>query len=53
MHNKKVFILLPDGIGLRNFAFTNFYKIGIESGFDITFWNNTPFNLTELGNKNR
>ena len=51
MHNKKVFILLPDGIGLRNFAFTNFYKIGIESGFDITFWNNTPFNLTELGFK--
>ena len=27
MASKKIFILLPDGIGLRNFAFTNFYKI--------------------------
>lgn len=49
MPNKKIFILLPDGIGLRNFAFTNFYGLGIEKGFDITFWNNTPFNLTEMG----
>lgn len=47
MKNKKVFILLPDGIGLRNFAFSNFHKIGKEN-FDITFWNNTPFNLTEF-----
>ncbi|MES2411762.1 MAG: UDP-glycosyltransferase [Bacteroidota bacterium] len=51
MKNKKVFILLPDGIGLRNFAFTNFHKTGIAKGFDITFWNATPFNLTELGFK--
>jgi hypothetical protein len=51
MENKKVFILLPDGIGLRNFAFTNFHNIGIAKEFDITFWNATPFNLTELGFK--
>jgi len=49
MRNKKIFILLPDGIGLRNFAFSNFYKIGIEKNFQITYWNNTPFNLTTLG----
>ncbi|MGC4041478.1 MAG: UDP-glycosyltransferase [Flavobacterium sp.] len=49
MQEKKIFILLPDGIGLRNFAFTNFHKLGLEKGFDITFWNNTPFNLAELG----
>lgn len=49
--NKKIFILLPDGIGLRNFAFTNFHKIGLEKGFDITFWNETPFNLDGLGFK--
>jgi hypothetical protein len=47
MNNKKIFILLPDGIGLRNFAFSNFHKIG-EEKFDVTFWNNTPFNLTEF-----
>jgi len=46
---KKIFILLPDGVGLRNFAFSNFYKIGIEKKFDITYWNNTPFDLTSLG----
>lgn len=51
MQDKKIFILLPDGIGLRNFAFTNFHKIGIEKGFDISFWNATPFKLTELGFK--
>lgn len=47
--NQKIFILLPDGIGLRNFAFTDFYKIGKEKGFAITYWNNTPFNLSNLG----
>lgn len=46
---QKIFILLPDGIGLRNFAYTDFYKIGQAQGYDITFWNNTPFNLTALG----
>ncbi|MBZ4041942.1 glycosyltransferase family 28 protein [Flavobacterium hibisci] len=48
MPNKKIFILLPDGIGLRNFAFSNFYKIGLENNFDIRYWNNTPFDLTSL-----
>ena len=47
--NSKVFILLPDGIGLRNFAYTEFYKLGKENEFEVLFWNNTPFNLTELG----
>ena len=49
MSNNKVFILLPDGIGLRNFAYTNFYEIGIQNKFDITYWNSTPFNLSDLG----
>lgn len=51
MQNNKIFILLPDGIGLRNFAYTSFYQTGIKKGFDITFWNNTPFQLSELGFK--
>lgn len=49
MKNKKVFILIPDGVGLRNFAYTNFYEIGNKLDFKITYWNNTPFNLSELG----
>ena len=35
MQSPKIFILLPDGIGLRNFAFTNFHQLGIENGFEI------------------
>ncbi len=48
MANQKVFILLPDGVGLRNFAFTEFYNLGKQQGFDIVFWNNTEFDLTQL-----
>jgi len=45
--NKKVFIFFPDGVGLRNFAFTNFKSIGEQMGFDITYWNNTVFSLKD------
>jgi len=48
MKNKKIFILLPDGIGLRNFAYTNFYQTGVDNEFEITYWNNTPFDLESL-----
>ncbi|MEP6804602.1 MAG: UDP-glycosyltransferase [Flavobacterium sp.] len=49
MQNKKIFILLPDGVGLRNFAFSNFFQFGLKENFQITYWNNTPFDLTTLG----
>jgi hypothetical protein len=51
MQNNKIFILLPDGIGLRNFAYSDFQTIGIQEDFDVVFWNNTPFDLAELGFK--
>ncbi|TBN03603.1 UDP-glycosyltransferase [Hyunsoonleella flava] len=44
---KKVFVFFPDGVGLRNFAFTNFKDIGEKMGFDITYWNNTVFSLKD------
>ncbi len=44
---KKVFVFLPDGVGLRNFAFTKFKEIGEQENFDIHFWNNTSFSLSE------
>jgi len=48
--SKKAFIFLPDGVGLRNFALTNFNAIGTAMGYDITYWNNTPFKIKkELG----
>lgn len=49
MQNNKIFILLPDGIGLRNFAYSSFYEVGKNQGFDVFLWNNTPFPLTDLG----
>lgn len=44
---KKVFIFLPDGVGLRNFAFTQFKEIGEQKGYEIVYWNNTVFSLKE------
>jgi len=49
MTHNKLFILLPDGVGLRNFAYTDFYAIGKEKGYAITYWNATPFSLHSLG----
>ena len=49
MLNKKIFILLPDGVGLRNFAFTDFYTKGKAIAMDLIFWNNTPFDLSKMG----
>ncbi len=49
MQPKKILILIPDGVGLRNFAYTKFYKLAAERGIDITFWNMTPFDLAEMG----
>jgi len=48
--SKKAFVFLPDGVGLRNFALTNFNEIGKSLGYEIVYWNNTPFKIKdELG----
>ncbi len=49
MEKKKIFVLLPDGVGLRNFAYSNFYEFGVKQNFDVVFWNNTPFEVNDLG----
>ena len=45
--NKKIFVFFPDGVGLRNFAFTQFKEIGEARGNQIVYWNNTVFSLQE------
>ncbi|MFA9189987.1 UDP-glycosyltransferase [Flavobacterium sp. FZUC8N2.13] len=45
--NKKILIFFPDGVGLRNFAFTQFKEIGEQRGNQIIYWNNTAFPLQE------
>jgi hypothetical protein len=47
----KIFVLIPDGVSLRNFAYTNFCKLAESKGFDVVFWHHTPFNLENLGFK--
>ena len=49
MKNSKIFILLPDGVGLRNFAYSGFYEKCREKGFEVAYWNSTPFDLNILG----
>jgi len=49
MKNNKLFILLPDGVGFRNFAYSSFYDLAAKEGFDVIFWNATTFPLSELG----
>lgn len=46
---KKILVLLPDGVSLRNFAYTSFYKQGLALGYTVKFWNHTPFDLEALG----
>lgn len=47
--NSKIFLLLPDGVGLRNFVFTRFLEVGKQKGFEPVFWNNTPMDLDAYG----
>ena len=49
--NNKIFVFLPDGVGLRNFCYSNFYDTGKKMDFDIIYWNATPFNVSEFGYK--
>lgn len=44
---KKIFILLPDGVGLKNFALTDFNDKGKKLGYEIVYWNNTVFDINK------
>lgn len=48
MKNNKFFILLPDGVGLRNFAYSGFYRKAVEHGLNPVYWNQTLFDLSSL-----
>ena len=47
----KIFILLTDGVSLRNFAYTSFYGLATKN-FDVVFWNTTLFDLNSLNISN-
>lgn len=46
---KKIFVLLPDGVGFKNFALTKFPKRAKEANLELVYWNNTIFDLASHG----
>ncbi|APY07540.1 UDP-glycosyltransferase [Winogradskyella sp. J14-2] len=51
MGKPRILVLLTDGVSLRNFAYTSFYKKAEEAGYDIMFWDGTAFDISSLGYK--
>jgi hypothetical protein len=47
-NKKKIFILIPDGVGLKNFAYSNFQTLASSYNYNVVYWNNTPFNLEKM-----
>jgi len=49
MDYKKILILLPDGVGLRNFVFSDFPEIANQNNLKLKYWNRTDFDLQKIG----
>ena len=49
MGKPHILVLITDGVSLRNFAHTSFYKKAEEAGCKITFWDGTAFDISSLG----
>lgn len=47
MINKKIFILLPDGGGIRNFVYSSFNSLGVSKNWNITYWNGSEYPINE------
>lgn len=46
---KKVLVIIPDGVSLRNFLFTDFPKKAKEAGLELVYWNATPYDIAAEG----
>lgn len=46
--DKKILIITPDGIGLKNFAFSKLSGIFKKRNYKLIYWNSTPFDLEKL-----
>jgi hypothetical protein len=47
----KILLLLPDGVGVRNFIHSDFLAIGNKLGYETVVWNSTPFDMKSMGHK--
>lgn len=46
--SSKILVLLPDGVGLRNFVFSDFPNIAKQKNIELIYWNGTNFDLSKL-----
>jgi hypothetical protein len=44
---KKICIIATDGVGLRNFLFTDFLDKANEKGYEVFFWNQTVYPISK------
>lgn len=49
MKKRKIFILIPDGVGIRNFIYSSFPVDAENQNLDLTFWNLTGADLAGMG----
>lgn len=49
MKKRKVCILLPDGVGIRNFTYSSFPEDAVNQNLDLFYWNLTSANISEKG----
>ena len=47
-NQRQIFVIIPDGVSLRNFAYSSFYKQAKERGLHVVLWHHTPFDLDVL-----
>ncbi|SHE87935.1 UDP-N-acetylglucosamine:LPS N-acetylglucosamine transferase [Psychroflexus salarius] len=47
--NKKILLITPDGVGLKNFGYSEITHFLDNEGIQVVFWNSTPFNFNKLG----
>ena len=49
MRSKKILVIIPDGVGLRNFVYTKFPEEAKKVGWELLFLNMTHFDLKGMG----
>ena len=49
MNNNRILILIPDGVGLRNFVFSNVPDQLEKANIEYAYWNATPFDFDKAG----
>ncbi len=49
MKKRKAFILIPDGVGIRNFIYSSFPEDAARQNLELIYWNLTGADISEMG----